>query len=281
MDKLDIAKRRLWTPRPEVTMENYQEVFNFYDKFGGPNPGMTRFGHLLFSKIYVPQQIDIRPQDADLIDERLRAGATAFLLMNHATKHDQYNLASFVQLVPALHGMRARTSILTKYVLFNKPGAAGKAQRYAIDAMGSLPVFRAKDLNKEAGYAEKQQQRNASDSSLQLGMNKTDRDRLNAAGYPENERLLEGQDPTIVRRMSRGFGMMYENLGKERETIIITAAHFSGIGDEADYKHPVIAIGPPEVRRLSTAAEFNDVVAVNLQRDLTRASGLWVPSQAA
>ncbi len=275
MRKIEVPRRRLWTPRPEVTMENYKEVFNFYDQYGGPNPQMVRVGHALFGRMY-PVRIDIAPDDAQTIHDALGQGRLAFLMLNHRTKEDQFNLASMVQRLAALRAMRARSVILARFGLFNEPGLKGDLQRLGIDAMGSIPAFRAKD--REGDDEEKVRlQRNASDSTLQLGHNKTDRDGFNMVGYPENERLLEGQDPSVLRKLSRGFGLMYENLGVRYDPIIITAAHFAGEGDERDEKNAVVSIGPPVTDRLSSAAEFDGAVATNLQRDLTRASGLWVP----
>ncbi|MEI6481261.1 MAG: 1-acyl-sn-glycerol-3-phosphate acyltransferase [Candidatus Saccharibacteria bacterium] len=268
--------------RPEVTMENYQAVYDYYDQ-RGPNTNFAHLGHFLMRKAFHPD-VSFAPDAQQVIAEKLSNGAQVIIVTNHDSDVDQYNLASMVNTKGVFAPMVGKTVIMAKPQLFSMAGKAGRLQRMAIDELGSYPVFRASDGVGEKGSPQRFLQRRASDSSIQLGLNKTGRDKYHLAGFPEGRRTLvarvddtgfthPGEDHTKVRTLSRGFGILYENLlDLEREVLVVSAGMAYGHDDSyRNLKDPTVFIGQPIVEKISDPNEFTEQLRANMQRDLTMA----------
>jgi len=256
--------------RPEVTLENYQAVFDYYDQ-RGPNTNFAHFGHFVMGRKFHPA-VSFAPGAEQTIGETLAEGAQVILVTNHDSEADQFNLASFVSKRSVFGRLVSKTVIMARYGLFNEPGRKGKLQRIAIDELGSFPAFRAKDGSGDANSPERQLQKKASASTRQLGFNKTARDRYHLAGFPEGQRTPAGEDHTVVRTLSPGFGEIYANLA-DRKIMVVSAGIAYGI-DERDYTNPTVYIGDPITTRIPDATEFTGQLRTNMQRDLTMAYDL-------
>lgn len=253
--------------KPEVSIENYPAVFEYYDQHG-PSPTFARFGHFVMSKLYSPT-IEVADSTQNIIQRYLSEGYLTLIVTNHDSKVDQYNLAGFVRRVPSLRPLITKTVIPAKGEVYTKPGPLGKLQRNAVDWLGSYPVIRSKDLPEDASDEERQQQKDASDLSVQLGLNKTERDGYHLGGFPEGERTKEDGDHTVVKPLRRGFSEIYMNALKSKRLMIVTAGMFYGTNDmERRYKAPHIYIGSPIVDQLNSVQEVTETMHYNLQRDL-------------
>lgn len=123
--------------RPEVTLENYEDVYRFYLDHR-QNRFLARAAYAALSARYRPQ---IRYADGARaqLQELLRSGTRLIVVANHLTDRDQYTLAATAWRTP-LRSAIGRTRVLAKDELFADP-----KMRRAIDMMGSIPVFRGKD----------------------------------------------------------------------------------------------------------------------------------------
>lgn len=283
--------------RPEVTLENYQAVFDYYDQ-RGPNTNFAHLGHLIMRRKFHPQ-VTFAAGAEQLIADRLRDRAQVILVTNHDSDVDQFNLASFVSTKSVFRPMVSNTVIMAKTELFKDDTKKGRRQRIAIDELGAFPVFRKSDVEGEEDSPERELQRKASESSIQLALNKTggDNNRYHLAGFPEGRRTLverkdddgtvhPGEDHTVVRTISRGFGLVYANLLDldDREVIVVSAGMAYGREKgERDMIHPTVYIGQPITGQVTEQTEFNELLRANMQRDLTAAYDLrdQRPPQAA
>lgn len=264
--------------RPEVTLENYPAVFEYYDQ-RRPNPNFARLGHYVMTKLYHPH-ITMAEHDQAELQRELSGSAQMLLVSNHTTsKEDQYNLAASVYLAPPLRPRMGYIAIMSKMSVFNGRGIGGKLQRYAVDGLGAIPVVRGKDINPN-DYATQEEleeaiaeQRQNSKLSRQLGINKTLRDHLDLAGFPEGERLLSGQDPRTVRELKTGFSDIYSHLVKVTRVVVVSVGLFNGDGEDfpLNGKEPDMVFGKPLVTDTRDLDEFNELMRGNMQRDLTAA----------
>ncbi len=256
--------------RPEVSIENYPEVFEYYDH-RGPNKSFAKVAHFALSQIFRPHVFFGRGAE-EQIDAEVRDGTQLLLVSNHTkSETDQYNLATAVQRVPTLRNRRGNFTIMGKQSLFNQPGIVGLAQRYAIDALGAYPVVRAKD-GEEISEDLAEARVEASVLSRRLGVNKAVRDRLDVAGFPEGERLQEGQHHHKVRELKSGFQQIHSELIGNRRVAVLSVGLF--IGDEDlgyDTKHADMVFGMPLITDTADPGEFNEMLHANMQRDLSHA----------
>lgn len=263
--------------RPEVTPENYPAVFEYYDQ-RGPNPMFAKLGHLAMSAVFKPH-VTIKPEDQVILDSELTGSTRMMVVSNHTnSENDQYNLASSVRQIPAINDRTGFISIMGKMSLFNRPGLIGTAQRYAIDGLGGIPVARSKDVDpKDYNHIEDlssavEEQRRNSLLSRQLGINKVVRDGFDIAGFAEGERLQEGQDPRVVRKLKTGFSQIHAELVPDTKVVVVTVGLFNG--DENigyDTKRPDMVFGKPLITDTRDQTEFNELLKTNMQRDLTAA----------
>ncbi|MCA9344215.1 hypothetical protein KC946_00070 [Candidatus Saccharibacteria bacterium] len=267
----------LFISRPEVTPENYPAVFEYYDQ-RGPNPMFAKLGHLAMSTVFKPF-VTMKPENEAILNSELTSSTRMMVVSNHTkSETDQYNLASSVRQIPAINARTGFISIMGKMSLFNLPGIWGTAKRYAIDGLGGIPVARAKDVDPtdypnidELRDAIEEQRRN-SVLSRQLGINKVVRDELDIAGFAEGERLKEGQDPRVVRKLKTGFSQIHAELVPATKVVVVTVGLFNG--DENigyDTKRPDMVFGKPLITDTRDQTEFNELLKSNMQRDLTAA----------
>lgn len=123
--------------RPEVTLENYEDVYRFYLDHQ-QNRFLARAAYAALSARFRPR-ISYADGARDRLQELLRGGTRLIVVANHLTDRDQYTLAATAWRTP-LRPVIGRTRVLAKDELF-----AGPRMRRAIDMMGSIPVFRGKD----------------------------------------------------------------------------------------------------------------------------------------
>ncbi|WP_433702782.1 lysophospholipid acyltransferase family protein [Prescottella equi] len=123
--------------RPEVTLENYEDVYRFYLDHQ-QNRFLARAAYAALSARFRPR-IGYADGARAQLQELLSSGRRLIVVANHLTDRDQYTLAATAWRTP-LRSVIGRTRVLAKDELF-----AGPRMRRAIDMMGSIPVFRGKD----------------------------------------------------------------------------------------------------------------------------------------
>lgn len=122
--------------RPEVTLNNYQAVYDWYQQYRQPRP-ITKLAYAALNRMYKPN-VYYAENARDEFDEFRSDGTSQIFVFNHLTnKHDQF-VASAVahQIVPEDVG---RTRVLAKDELFHG------VQRRFVNLMGAVPTFRKKD----------------------------------------------------------------------------------------------------------------------------------------
>lgn len=122
--------------RPEVTLDNYQAVYDWYQQYRQPRP-LTKLAYAALNRMYKPS-VYYSDGAEDQFDEFRIDNTSQIFVFNHLTnKHDQF-VASAVahQMIPEDVG---RTRVLAKDELFH--GVQGRF----VNLMGAVPTFRKKD----------------------------------------------------------------------------------------------------------------------------------------
>ncbi len=136
--------------RPQVSLENYQQLYDFYEGHD-QNPVFARYiAHPLLAQVYRPD-ISIGGDGAaeDAIEQEIAQSRRLIVSPVHLTGDDQYVVVSLAQRVNALRPLRGNTFIPTEPSLSSRSGLGGKALRWAVDELGSIPIVRTEDLRRQ------------------------------------------------------------------------------------------------------------------------------------
>lgn len=123
--------------RPEVTLANYDAVYDFYRDHQQPR-SIARAAYAMLAARYRPR-VNYRAGARDAVRAVITTGTPVVIVANHLTHSDQYTLAATAWRSP-LRTLIGRTRVLAKDELFREP-----RQRREVDMMGGIPVFRAKN----------------------------------------------------------------------------------------------------------------------------------------
>jgi len=136
--------------RPEVTLKNYPEVYDYYEQHT-QSQVFARLGHAVLGKLYRPEITYAHDGAAeDAIRDEFRAGTRLAIASNHLTEDDQYVIVSAAQTEKVLHPLRGNTFIPTEVSLFKRPSKKGGwFLRRMVDELGAIPVYRKKDIERE------------------------------------------------------------------------------------------------------------------------------------
>jgi 1-acyl-sn-glycerol-3-phosphate acyltransferase len=132
--------------RPNVRIDNYKEVYDFYRTHQQNKVG-ARLGYAALSRIFHPR-VQYEQGAKEQLEELVANDTSLIIATNHLTYKDQYPAAATAWQTP-LREKIGRTRVLGKDELFRG------AKRPFIDMMGTVPVFRSKNydatLTREAG----------------------------------------------------------------------------------------------------------------------------------
>lgn len=122
--------------RPEVTLNNYQAVYDWYQQYRQPRP-ITKLAYAALDLYYKPD-LYFAEGARDEFDQFRSDSTSQIFVFNHLTnKHDQFVASAVAHLmIPEDVG---RTRVLAKDELFR--GAQGRF----VNLMGAVPTFRKKD----------------------------------------------------------------------------------------------------------------------------------------
>ncbi len=127
--------------RPPVTLENYQQVYDFYTEYR-PYQRTTKTLGRLMACLFKPQVTyaeGAEEQIAELFDN----DRSIVIASNHVSATDPPVIAAMAMRESVLQPMIGNSFIPAKASLFKRP------LRHAVDGLGSIPVFRKEDATPE------------------------------------------------------------------------------------------------------------------------------------
>lgn len=221
--------------RPDVKLDNFEEVYDFYETHE-QSKVFARIAHVLLARRYrVTVTCDEGVEEA--IRTELRAGSRVIISPNHITADDQYVIVSLVQEVPALHPLRGNTFIPAEPSLFVRPGVAGRMLRRAVDGLGALPTFRLEDLKRQ-GIELTDEIRSVHQRSMlkssDAQVSKLIRGSF-MAGFWEGTR--NRTDYRVVQPLKNGMGHTAIAASKEVRVLLLPMGIYYG-GEPSDYRRP-------------------------------------------
>lgn len=237
--------------RPEVKLDNYEAVYDFYREHQ-QNKAAAKLAYLALNKIFTP-----RVSFANGAEEQLRdiveSDTSLIIATNHLTYKDQYTVAAAASQTPLREDI-GRTRVLAKDELFHG------AKRPFIDMMGAAPVFRSKNhdpvLTRKAG----EYMTDAMARRLLAGDN--------IAIFPEGTCNLE--DPSTLLPLHMGLGHMAVRAQELGANIAVLPIAFS-YGDklrgakDTDVRNANVYVNSPIIEIPTTALNITESVHTGLQ----------------
>lgn len=123
--------------RPDVTIENHQEVYEYYRDFT-PNKRAAKLTYAALGAIAVPRVSFVNDAEAQL-EHELDRDTAPLVIFNHLSFRDPLLLAGVVRQT-ALRGKVGDIRAFAMDPLFHNPIA-----RRIVDNCGAVPMFRTKD----------------------------------------------------------------------------------------------------------------------------------------
>lgn len=247
--------------RPDVRIDNYKEVFDFYQTHQQNKVG-ARLGYAALSKLFHPR---IRYEDGarEQLEELVANDTSLIIATNHLTYRDQYPAAAAAWQT-SLREKVGHMRVLGKDELFHG------AKRPFIDMMGTVPVFRSKNydplLTKEAGNY----MTNAMAERLAHGDT--------VAILPEGTCNVD--HPERLLPIRTGIGHMARRAVELDANLAIVTMGIS-YGDklrgthDTDVKNALVYINSPVVDIPDNALEVVEAVRANLQDAVDNANELY------
>lgn len=246
---------------PEVTLENYQAVYDYYQVHQQPRfKALAAYAHL--ARKYAPR-VNLSKQTA-LDIKQIRDDNGSFLIsVNHPTNHsDQFVLAGTAWRSPLRRNI-GHMRVLGKDDLF-----IDKEQRKKVDMMGSIPVFRAKDHSLRA----------VSDAGKRMMDVCAERlfDGDDLAVFVQGEH--ESEHPEQIKKINSGIAhiaLRALNLGTPLHMLSIGIA-YDRPGDHPSVEHASVYINPPfQIDAANKPATITREVRDDLQTAVTKAHELY------
>lgn len=264
--------------RPEVTLPNYQAVYDWYQSYRQPRP-VTKLAYAALNQRYKPS-IHFAEGVHDEFSDLRRNGTPQIFVFNHLTNHSDQFVASAVahQIVPEDIG---RTRVLAKDELFHG------AQRYFVDMMGAIPTFRKKD---HVGKADKKPL-NQEEIDQLLAEQSELVDQANEAMFAATGTIVangenmavfgEGThnkvDPAVLQKLRPGFARiaLYAYAGGADIAVTPVGMSFGYSLDSLDPRKATVIIAPSlYVSTSDTPETLVDATRESLQQAVIQANGI-------
>ncbi|NMN95362.1 lysophospholipid acyltransferase family protein [Antrihabitans stalactiti] len=173
---------------PEVTLENYEAVYDYYLTHQ-QNVLRAKASYSILNLKYRPR-IHYRDGAKAQLRELIKSGTPLIYAMNHLSTSDPYTLSALAAKTP-LRKAIGHIRVLAKDELFVDP-----EQRRKVDMMGGIPVFRGKNHGLRAVNAAGQRMMDICAERMKSS------DHI--AVFPEGTCNVE--DPTKVQTVGSGIG---------------------------------------------------------------------------
>lgn len=224
--------------KPEVTLENYEQVYDYYLDYDQPKLG-AKLGHGAMALFFKPH-VEYAPDAEQLVGHYLESpdirGVVAF---NHLSDKDQYVLSAMAHREPVFKSLIGNTFVQSKEPLFHHPNKFIRPfLRRGVDIMGAVPAFRKKDVDK----SKTELRRMATARLLDISVRKL-RSGKNMAVFPEGTR--NDIDPEVVQPLRTGIATVVGSVSLTNEVGIIPV----GFTYEHDKRRPDIYIESPALVR--------------------------------
>lgn len=223
--------------RPRVSLENYREVYDYYEQHT-QSPTFARLGHALLSKLYRPTITFAQGGVAErAIRDEIGAGTRLIISPNHLTGDDQYVVVSVAQKEPVLHPLRGHTFIPAEPSLFTRAQHKGGALlRRAVDGLGAIPIVRLEDLRRQGVTITPEIEELHKKAILmadEVEISKLVNQGAHMAGFWEGTR--NRTDHTTVQPLKKGIGHTACKAAEQVDISIVPVGIYYG-GEPTDYR---------------------------------------------
>ncbi|AOW93192.1 acyltransferase [Rhodococcus sp. WMMA185] len=248
--------------RPEVSLENYGDVYEFY-RDHQQNRVLAKLAYAALYAKYRPRVRYADGAEARLV-ELLNLGTVLIIAANHISHSDQYTLAATAWKSP-LRRVIGRTRVLAKDELFVDPDLRKK-----LDMMGSIPVFRSKNHGLRAVADAGRLMMDISADRLSRG------DCL--AIFPEG--TCNEEDQTTLQSINSGIGHIVKRAGERGVSPVLLSIGIS-YGPDAhgpdteNVKSASVYVGQPVSDLPTKPIDIAHAVQEDLQNVVDRAVALY------
>lgn len=221
--------------KPEVTLENHEEVYRYYAQYKQPRVG-AYIGHKVMSWMFRPQ-VEYAPGVQDALRDIIRnPNARGILAFNHLSDRDQYVVGAMAQRELVFRPMAGNTFIQSKEVLFHHPNPVLRPLlRHGVDIMGAVPAFRKKDV----GSGKEDLRRIATNELIETSVDKLVGGQY-MAGFPEGARNKD--HPETVQELKSGFAVVAGKVAAANHEVGVIPIGFTYEGDS---RRPHMWVGTP------------------------------------
>jgi len=221
--------------KPEVTLENYNAVYNFYRMYRQPRLGAA-IGHGAMALAFKPDMTYKGSAD-DLIRDHLRDGSRLIIALNHISDKDQYVVAAMARREQAFQPMVGNTFIQSKVPLFHHPNKLVRPLlRHGVDVMGAIPAFRKKDSDGQSDELRKA----ATSELLETSVAKMQQGQ-HMAVFPEGTRNKE--NPNVVQPLKEGIIYVASKVAAEHVVAVVPI----GFTYDSRPRYPEMVVAEPIV----------------------------------
>lgn len=226
--------------KPEVALENFEQVYDYYLDYQQPQWG-ARFGHWAMSKMFHPT-VEYIGNAEDLIDESINAqDERTVIIMNHLTDQDQYVISSMITDEEVFRPMIGKTFIQAKEPLFHHPNRPLRPLlRRGVDIMGAVPAFRKKDVNDDINPGLR---RDATARLIDMSIEKLRRGG-HMAMFPEGTRNKDC--PETVQEFKSGLSSIIGGVAMTHQVNIVPIGFTYQLSGQSLGRRPHIAVGEPK-----------------------------------
>lgn len=245
--------------RPEVTLENYEELYSYYGQHE-PSELALKGLHLATRAIYMPETHYAAGAEAT-ITSLLENDHRLIMTCNHINMLDQLPVAAMMREEEAFRPVVGHTSILAKQPYFRNPLA-----RRLMDTMGAIPVFRAQDTE---GSSNKDRLA-AANAMIGAAV-----ERIEAGGhlflFPEGTRNRD--DRTKLGKIQSGVGRIATRSAEVASVAIVPMAIWYGNGSRHSLQ-PTIFVNKPITKPFETPNKLTHRLAGVMAASLREAREL-------
>lgn len=259
-------------PKPRVTLENQQEVYDFYRGYR-PNPKVANMGYMAMNAIFRPQ-VHFLDDAQESIAEMLPRGTRFVIAANHSSVNDQYVIAGMAHGERVLRPLKANTFIPSKAELFDETTTRHTLLRHGIDLMGAVPVFRAStSLSKDQAPTPEQVDLHAQavQSLFDVSVERIEQGQ-NMAIFPEGTR--NNEDPRKLQKIKQGIGNIVCAVSHNTPLAIVPVGISYGEGVDRQTTGPEVVISEPIMRQFEDPMHVLEVLEPRMQQVLDLAFDL-------